>query len=145
MSHPRFALLALAVIGCVGPEKARAARTGSGPDAIPVMLNREPPFRYPTELYDRKVQGNVMLHLLLDSTGSVVTESTRVTASSGYPGLDSAALSGSRDLRFNPAMAHGVPISVTVLFPVLVRHPDALPLPGDSILHGKGETGAGKR
>ena len=109
------------------------------------MLNGELPFRYPPTLYARKVQGNVTLRLVIDDAGRVVPESTRVQDPSGYPGLDSAAVTGSRELRFSPALAHGVPVSVSVLFPVYFRHPDATPLPGDTILQHKREKGEGKR
>jgi TonB family protein len=138
-----LAILALLALGgaCDRREKARAARAGTGPDAVPVMLNRELPFHYPPQLFERQVQGNVTLRLVIDSLGAVMSESTRVDASSGYPGLDSAAVTGSRELRFTPALAHGVPVSVSVLFPVYFRHPGAPPLPGDTILR----QGAGSR
>ena len=42
---------------------------GAKPDVMPVMLNRELPFRYPPALYARRVQGNVTLHIHIDSTG----------------------------------------------------------------------------
>ena len=45
-----------------------------------------------------------------------------------------AALKGSEELRFVPAKLHGDPIPVSILFPVYFRHPDARPLPGDSVL-----------
>ena len=141
-----LALLALLplVLGtaCERRGDASAARAGSEEDAVPVMLNEELPFRYPPALYARKVQGNVTLRLVIDSLGAVVTDSTRVRASSGYPALDSAAVIGSRALRFSPARAHGIPVPVSVLFPVLFRHPDAQPLPGDSSLtHGHDPSG----
>jgi hypothetical protein len=41
---------------------------------------------------------------------------------------------GARDLRFKPAYAKGAPLAISVLFPVYFRHPDALPLPGDTVL-----------
>lgn len=113
---------------------ANAERAGSQEDAVPVMLNEELPFRYPPELYARKVQGNVTLRLVIDSLGTVLADSTSVRASSGYPALDSAAVMGSRALRFSPARAHGIAVPVSVLFPVLFRHPGAPPLPGDSAL-----------
>jgi outer membrane biosynthesis protein TonB len=57
-----------------------------------------------------------------------------VVESSGYTALDSAAVSGARMLRFKPAFAKGAPLAISVLFPVYVRHPEALPLPGDTVL-----------
>jgi protein TonB len=114
---------------------ARLANTTELQDgSVPRMLNIEPPFRYPAELYARKVQGNVMLRLHVDSVGRVSPESTSIVSSSGYPELDSAAVHGAAALRFAPAMRDGRPIGRSIRFPVLFRHPEAAPLPGDSIL-----------
>jgi TonB family protein len=98
------------------------------------MLNTTPPFRYPAALYSQKIQGNVTLRVFVDQDGRVVTESTRVVETSGYNALDSAAVKGSDGLRFVPAKRRGEAMSVSILFPVYFRHPDAPPLPGDSIL-----------
>jgi TonB family protein len=104
------------------------------PDELPVMLNREPPFRYPALLYAQKVQGNVTLRIFIDRDGRVRPESTRVEESSGYASLDSSAVTGSPDLRFVPAKLNGEPMAVSILFPVFFRHPEASPLPGDTVL-----------
>lgn len=107
---------------------------GPRPDELPVMLNTEAPFRYPPALYARRVQGNVMLRLFIDRDGRVLPESTVVTETSGFPSLDSAAVTGSESLRFVPAKTGGQAHGVSVIFPVLFRHPDAAPLPGDTAL-----------
>ena len=107
---------------------------GPRPDVLPRMTNTELPFRYPTALYAQKVQGNVTLRIFIDSVGRVHAESTFVLETSGYPALDSAAVRGSQELRFEPASLKGKPISVPILFPVIFRHPEAAPLPGDTIL-----------
>jgi TonB family protein len=124
---------------CIDQRTARRAIEGiqgSGvkPDEMPVMLNKDLPFRYPTILYDRRVQGNVTLRIHVDSTGAVIPDSTTVVESSGYSGLDSAAVLGSRDLRFSPARLHERPMPVSILLPVFFRHPEAKPLPGDTVL-----------
>lgn len=129
--------LALCAVAC--GQKGEGGRTafGSGavhPDTYPLMLNKEMPFRYPPALYAEKVQGNVILHLYVNADGVVVGDSTRIVESSKVPMLDSAAVNGSRDLHFVPAKLHGEPLSVSILFPVYFRHPDAPPPPGDSIL-----------
>ena len=108
--------------------------TGARPDTMPVMKNREPPFRYPSALYAQKVQGNVTLRIFIDTAGRVHPESTLVVEPSGYPALDSAAIKGSQELTFIPAKKRSEPIAVSVLYPVYFRHPDAAPLPGDTIL-----------
>jgi TonB family protein len=107
----------------------------SRPDELPVMLNAEPPFLYPVSLYARRIQGNVTLRIFIDRDGRVRPESTRVAESSGYTSLDSAAVTGSQDLRFAPAKKqNGEPMAVSILFPVFFRHPQANPLPGDTVL-----------
>lgn len=119
--------------------KGDATRTAfdagmSRPDTYPIMLNKDMPFRYPPALYAEKVQGNVTLRLYVDKDGSVVDDSTRVIESSNIAPLDSAAINGSRELKFEPAKLRGTPMPVSILFPVYFRHPDAPPPPGDSIL-----------
>ena len=116
---------------------------GPRPDVLPVMLNKDLPFRYPPSLYAKKVQANVMLRVFIDKEGQIVSESTHVAESSGYPPLDSAAVKGSNDLRFIPAKTRGEPVPVSILFPVYFRHPEAPPLPGDTILKKTGATPAG--
>ena len=106
----------------------------SRPGELPVMLNPEPPFRYPVSLYARRIQGNVTLRIFIDRDGRVRPESTRVEESSGYSSLDSSAVTGSQDLRFVPAKLDGEPMAVSILFPVFFRHPEASPLPGDTVL-----------
>jgi len=107
---------------------------GHQPDVAPVMLNKELPFRYPPALYAQKVQGNVTLRIYIDRDGSIVPDSTRVAETSGFNALDSAAMKGSRDLRFEPAKTQNIPVPVSILLPVFFRHPDAPPLAGDSII-----------
>ncbi|MEO6528641.1 MAG: energy transducer TonB [Gemmatimonadaceae bacterium] len=137
------ALAALAALafssGCMDRDTsqkvAQAFQAGTAkPDEKPLMLNSELPFRYPPVLYAQKVQGNVTLYLHIDRTGQVRPDSTRIEESSGYAALDSAAVTGSQELRFVPAKLRGEPISVSVLFPVYFRHPEAHALPGDTIL-----------
>lgn len=141
----RSMLLVLAAIvalsACIDRDTARKAiegveaEGGVVPDDMPVMLNREPPFRYPPALYASKIQGNVTLHIHIDSSGAIWPDSTSVVQSSGYPGLDSAAVEGSRALHFAPARLHGHPVAVSLMLPVFFRHPQARPLPGDTVLH----------
>lgn len=129
----------LAASACLDREQARKAieavqTDGAKPDVMPVMLNRDLPFRYPPALYAKKVQGNVTLHIHIDSTGIVWPESTSVLESSGYAGLDSSAVAGSRELRFEPATTKGHPVGVSLKLPVFFRHPKGKPLAGDTIL-----------
>ena len=136
---PLRLLVSLTIVGCVDqstPKKVmQVFQTGRAtPDEKPRMVNEELPFHYPPALYARKVQGNVTLRLYVDRAGQVTPDSTRIEESSGYAGLDSAAVKGSQDLRFTPARLRGEPLGVSILFPVYFRHPDAHALPGDTIL-----------
>jgi len=145
--HRTLIVLLLAATACNkdAPQKVAQAfqAAASAPDEIPKVLNTDLPFRYPAALYARKVQGNVTLRLRLDRDGTVVADSTRVEEPSGYPALDSAAISGARELRFVPAKLKGEAMPVTILFPVYFRHPEARALPGDTILNRPGVTSGG--
>ena len=129
------ATIALLAACSKGDGTGTAFDAGMGrPDTYPIMLNKDMPFRYPPALYAEKVQGNVTLRLYVDKDGTVVDDSTRVIESSKIAPLDSAAIKGSRELKFVPAKLRGTPMPVSILFPVYFRHPDAPPPPGDSIL-----------
>ncbi len=137
LARTYFAFLLLTVIG--GCKKGEGSglsfqTVGRQPDVPPVMLNKELPFRYPPALYAQKVQGNVTLRIYIDSNGAIVPDSTRVAETSGFSALDSAAMKGSRDLKFEPAKTQSQPVPVSILLPVFFRHPDAPPLSGDSII-----------
>lgn len=130
----------LVSVGCTKGEQADQPFSGVGarPDVLPVMLNKDLPFRYPPALYAKKVQANVTLRVFIDKEGLAVNESTHVAESSGIPSLDSAAVRGSGELRFIPAKTRGEAVPVSILFPVYFRHPEAAPLPGDTILKQNG-------
>src|SRR6266508_2217675 len=143
MKGTRWTALMIAGVvlaGCTrsGEADQPFAGVGARPDVLPVMLNRDLPFRYPPSLYAKKVQANVTLRVFIDKEGQVVSESTHVAESSGIPSLDSAAVKGSGELRFIPAKTRGEAVPVSILFPVYFRHPDAPPLPGDTILKKSG-------
>jgi TonB family C-terminal domain len=131
--------MSLMIAGC---KKSNDGTTGTfqtvgrPPDVAPVMLNKDLPFRYPPALFAQKVQGNVTLRIFIDRKGEVIPESTHVAETSGYSALDSAAVKGSRDLRFTPARTQDQPVPVSILLPIFFRYPGAPPLPGDTILKG---------
>ena len=140
-----FAILVLAyAVACKKGEGSSLPfqTVGRQPDVPPVMLNKELPFRYPPALYAQKVQGNVTLRIYIDRDGAIVADSTRVAETSGFNALDSAAMKGSRDLRFEPAKTQDVPVPVSILLPVFFRHPDAPPLAGDSVIKRDSSTAA---
>ncbi len=133
--------VALGVAACgksrSGDQAGGGEPSGGPPDhEPPVALNGDSPIQYPPRLYDQKVEGDVVLRLFVDSTGRLAAESSRVAESSGYPALDSAALSGSRRLRFTPARRHGLSIATAFLQPIEFHHPQA----GGSVRKGEPDT-----
>ncbi len=127
-----IAVASLLTVGSAGCGQAPPAEhPGSGSPGVPpdqeppVALNADSPIQYPPRLYDQKVEGDVMLRLFVDSVGRLLPESSRVAESSGYPALDSAALTGARRLRFAPARRHGLSIATAFLQPIEFRHPQA--------------------
>ena len=116
------ALVAAACRASPPPDQGGAAPPE---EEAPVAVNPQTPIRYPPALFDRGVEGEVVLRLFIDSTGRVVAESSKVGESSGSRSLDSAALDGSRLLRYAPAKRRGVPITTWFLQPVEFRQPQA--------------------
>ena len=137
MRGARVATVAVCALGLAACRKAPPPPEGSGVTATnttpdqepPVALNANSPIQYPPKLYDQKVEGDVVLRLFVDSTGRLTAESTKVAESSGYPALDSAALTGVKKLRFAPARRHGLAVATAFLQPIEFRHPGA-PGPG---------------
>lgn len=115
-------LLAFGVLACGGSGPAPSA--GSAPaEEPPVAVNADPAVQYPPDLYDRRVEGEVVLRLFVDSSGRLSPESTRVSESSGFAALDSAAVRGASRLRYAPARRHGLPVATAFLQTVEFRHP----------------------
>ena len=125
------ALAAAMLLGACGTDARRDGGVPAADVAVPVALNADSPFGYPPALYDRGGEGDVVLHLYVDSAGRLVAESTRIAETSGTPALDSAALAGAAALRFAPATRRGVPVGAVFLQPVRFRRPaPAMPSPG---------------
>lgn len=120
------ALLFLATLGALACRHSdEPANPSAAPDEEPpVALNAEPTVQYPPDLYERHVEGDVVLHLYADSSGKIVSESTRVAESSGNATLDTAAVRGVARLRYAPAYRHGVAIATAFLQSVEFRHPE---------------------
>lgn len=121
------ALLSAAVLAACGTGgDAAPADTTVGSSEPPKLLNEVLPVAYPGTLWARGVTGEVTLRLFVDSSGTVVPDSTRVETPSGEPQLDSAALRGVPDMRFTPALVGGQAVSASLLVPVLFSR-DTLP------------------
>lgn len=120
-----------AALGCGGSDdgsfrlstSSPAAATPSDADQPPVAINPVSPVDYPVPLLEQGIEGRVLLRLYADSQGTLLRDSTRVAESSGYPALDSAAVSGASGLRFSPARRHGRPVAGAFLQPIQFRTP----------------------
>src|SRR5688572_3301552 len=87
-----FTSLAAALVpGCIDKDDAKkmieALQSSAAPDSLPVVQNSQLPLKYPSELYAKRVQGNVTLRIHIDTAGRTSPESTTVVESSGYPAL----------------------------------------------------------
>lgn len=77
-----------------------ACAPGDAQITQPIALPNANPIKYPVAMWDERVEGEAVILLHVDATGNV--DSTSVDSSSGHAALDSAALEGSRKLRFTP-------------------------------------------
>jgi TonB family protein len=105
----------------LGDHQPEAAKSTA--DQPPVAINPVTPMSYPPALLEQGIEGRVLLRLYVDAQGKLIPDSTRLAESSGYPALDSAALSGAGALRFSPALRNGRAIAAPFLQPVHFRHP----------------------
>ena len=112
-------------VGTVALGDHQPASTESPADQPPVAINPVTPMVYPPALLDQGIEGRVLLRLFADANGKLIPDSTRVAESSGYPALDSAAMSGARELRFSPALRNGRAVAAPFLQPVHFRHPSS--------------------
>jgi TonB family protein len=72
---------------------------------------------YPAEAFYKKLEGTVVLEILIDTEGRVAK--SRIIQS--VPGLDEAALACVRDWTFTPAMRHGHPVATIAHAPIQFR------------------------
>ena len=120
----RRVLLAATLAALACRHSDEPGNTSAAPaEEPPVALNAEPAVQYPPDLFDRHVEGDVVLRLYADSSGKLVSESTRVAESSGNASLDTAAVRGVVRLRYAPAFRHGLAVSTAFLQTVEFRHP----------------------
>jgi protein TonB len=94
--------------------------TGTGPvmdyDRPPRIIKKTRPV-YPQEAFVKKVEGTVMLEILIDSTGRVV----RARVIQSVPMLDAAALQTVYQWLFEPAIKDGRPVATIANAPVSFR------------------------
>ena len=91
------------------------------PVTEPVPLAGASPFEYPIALWDARVEGETILMVHVTDVGAV--DSAYVLSSSGHAAFDSAAVTGSRVLRFEPGRRGEEPIASWARLPVRFRMP----------------------
>lgn len=116
----RLAAASLALAACAGEGGAPGAFTPA------VSLDQQPPIPYPADLFQERIEGEVMLYLVIDSAGYVVRDSTRIERSSGRPAFDAAALEAAPALRFAPARRGDTAVTAPLQVPIRFTLPDSL-------------------
>lgn len=107
--------------GDAGVVRLPPDQTAEKRDQPPVALNADSPIAYPPALFTQGIDGTVLLRLFVDPEGTLVSDSTKVQESSGYPALDSAAVAGAAHLRFAPALREGEPVAAAFIQPIEFR------------------------
>lgn len=110
-----------------------AACHGAPPPAVvtpAVLVSGASTIPYPPDLFARHIQGNVLLYLVVDSTGQVVRDSTRVATSSGQAAFDSAALAAAPRLVFTPAHRGKIAVTAPIQVPINFDIPDSVAASG---------------
>lgn len=108
-------LLALALAACGGSREPVTPPRELTTAQVPVGKPGSP-FQYPEELWDAQVEGETHLRVFVTAEGGA--DSVRVERTSGFEPFDSAALAGSRALRFEPARRGSEPVGAWFILPV---------------------------
>jgi TonB family protein len=98
-------------------------------DLVPATLSAQPAIPYPPDLFTRRVEGEALLYLVVDSAGLPIRDSTRIEKSSGQSAFDAAALQAAATLRFSPATRAGVPVTAPIQIPIRFTLPDSIKHP----------------
>ena len=80
----------------------------------PVRITRP---QYPQEAFVKKIEGTVVVEIMIDSYGRVV----RARVMQSVPLLDAAAIQTVQQWLFQPAVKHGRPVSTIAQAPVTFR------------------------
>jgi TonB family protein len=112
------------VEGGVGGSEPGPVPGGGGTGTGPVMDYDSPPRpikitrpQYPQEAFAKKIEGTVVVEILIDSQGRVA----RARVLQSVPLLDAAALETVSQWVFEPAVKHGLPVPTIAHAPVAFR------------------------
>jgi protein TonB len=122
-----YRLLALTtlVLACGGSETPPLA--GEFTAAVPMA--DQTPIPYPPALFAERIEGEVMLYLVVDSSGAVVRDSVRIESSSGHQDFDAAAIVAAPALRFTPARRGDTAVAAAIQVPIRFILPDSVKTP----------------
>lgn len=110
----------LLLLACGNPAPPEAALIPATP------IPGQPAIPYPPELFNSNIEGEVLLYLVVDTTGRVVRDSTRIAKSSGRSEFDAAALEAAPGLRFSPAERNGQMVMAPIQVPIRFTIPDSV-------------------
>jgi periplasmic protein TonB len=85
-------------------------------DRPPRLITKTKPV-YPAEAFKKKVEGTVLVEILIGADGRVL----RARVLESVPALDAAALEAVRQWAFVPAIKNGRPVATSALAPVSFR------------------------
>ncbi len=114
-------LLLLLLIAACGSESPQA-----GEFRPPRPIEGQEPIPYPPDLYAQRVEGEVMLYLVVDTNGMVIRDSTRLAKASGQNAFDAAAMTAAPSLRFVPATRGDTAVIAPIQVPIQFVLPDSL-------------------
>lgn len=102
----------------VSPAIESGTESSAPPDVAPsaIAYGSKTSVPYPTDALRRHEQGTVILRVLVDADGKVLT--VEIETSSGSPRLDRAARDAVKSWSFNPAKHGGVALSAWARVPV---------------------------
>jgi len=85
-------------------------------DEAPKLIKGAKPV-YPDDAYAKRIEGTVMLQILIDTQGRVAD----VKVVKSIPELDAAAVATVRRWRFTPARKNGQPVAAVAMAPVMFK------------------------
>jgi TonB family protein len=92
------------------PETQRGDLVGPGPGVVEPTLAAPPRIVYPEIAREQRVQGRVIVLVLVDETGKVVQ--SRMQQGVAQPAVNDAVLSAVKNARFHPATKNGIPVKM---------------------------------
>jgi TonB family protein len=100
-----------------GKDEPNPAEPQTNGDWAPPKPTVNPRPQYPQAAFDKKVEGTVLVEILIGEEGEVAYAEIRQS----IPALDAAALAVVRQWKFDPARVDGVPRATVAHVPVAFR------------------------